>query len=113
MYTMMTVVELESFKRSAKGVLSEQDIETLTLTLAKDPTAGDLIKGTGGFRKVRFALCGKGKSGGARVVYFFYNEGMPLFLARAYVKSKKADLTRAEENDLARLATLLIRTYGG
>ena len=64
--------------------------------LAAHPAAGDLIAGTGGLRKLRWALEGRGKRGGARVIYFLHSEQLPLFLLTAYAKNERADLSVAE-----------------
>jgi hypothetical protein len=63
-------------------------------------TAGDLIQGTGGVRKLRWGLEGRGKRGGARVIYFYYNADLPLFLLAAYAKNVRSDLSAAERKEL-------------
>jgi hypothetical protein len=65
-------------------------------TIATDPSCGDEIKGTGGFRKVRIPGRGKGKSGGYRMVTFFSGPNIPVFLIDIYSKAAKANLTAAE-----------------
>ena len=81
--------------------------------LAINPVAGDLIPGTGGVRKLRWALEGRGKRGGARVIYYFHCADVPLFALTAYAKNERLNLTQAERNDLRRLTKLLIENYGG
>jgi len=80
--------------------------------LAAHPAAGDIMQGTGGIRKLRWSAQGKGKSGGVRIIYYHHNESIPLFLLTLFVKGEKADLTKAECNDLAKFTSLLIRNYG-
>ena len=70
------------------------------------------MEGTGGVRKVRFAIGGRGKSGGVRVVYYFHSEAMPVYLLTLFAKNEKANLTKAERNALARLVTDLKGTHG-
>ena len=72
-----------------------------------------VIKGTGGVRKVRVALEGRGKSGGARVVYYFHSEAIPLYLLTVFAKNEKANISKAERNALARLVELLKRAHLG
>lgn len=79
----------------------------MTDLLAADPLCGDLIQGTGGVRKIRFAIQGRGKSGGVRVVYYYYNETRPLFLLTVFSKNEKDNLTMAERNSLAKLVKAL------
>jgi hypothetical protein len=57
------------------------------------------------------AAKGKGKSGGVRVIYYFHSEAFPLFLLTVYAKNQKANLTKAERNDLKTLVPLLVKSY--
>lgn len=66
---------------------------------------------TGGIRKLRWALPGGGKRGGARVIYFFYNETLPIFLLTLYRKNERANLSKAERNAMAKLVPGLIEGY--
>src|ERR1035437_8607549 len=75
--------------------------------LADNPTAGDLIPGTGGVRKLRWALEGRGKRGGARVVYFYHDPDVPIFALTAYAKNERADLSQQDRNDFRKLTALL------
>ena len=59
------------------------------------------MQGTGGIRKLRWSAQGRGKSGGVRVIYYFHNETMPLFLLTVFGKGEKANLTKGVRNDLA------------
>ena len=52
-----------------------------------------------------------GKSGGVRIIYFFYNENIPVFLLTIFGKNEKTNLTKAERNELAKLTTLLVKSY--
>jgi hypothetical protein len=80
--------------------------------LAHNPTAGDLIQGTGGVRKLRRALERRGKRGGARVIYFYHGADIPLFALTACAKSRQADLSQKDRNDFRQLTKLLVETYG-
>lgn len=75
----------------------------LTGFLSFFPESGDLIQGSGGARKLRWAASGRGKRGGARVIYYFHCEGCPVVLINVYLKSERSDLTRAE---VAKLKTI-------
>ena len=79
--------------------------------VAANPEAGRVIPETGGIRKLRWGAKGKGKRGGARIIYYFHNESMPVFLLSAYTKGEKTDLSTAERNALKKLAPELIREY--
>lgn len=75
-----TVAETAAFERQAASLWSEPEIEALKYYLAVNPEAGDEITGTGGLRKLRWSRSGMGKRGGARVIYYFYNETAPIYL---------------------------------
>jgi hypothetical protein len=109
---MQTIVELPEFIRTSEGLFSGEEKRSLINYLAAHPQSGDLIRGTGGIRKLRWAIQGKGKSGGARVIYYYHNETIPLFLLTAFGKNEKANISPAERNDLAKLANLLQTHYG-
>ena len=76
----MTVVETARFLKDASGLMPESDRARLVELIGANPEAGDVIPETGGVRKLRWAMPGPGKRGGARVIYFFYNDSLPLFL---------------------------------
>lgn len=101
---MHTIIETDHFVSLAKKLLSKAEHDNLIETLSCDPKAGDLMPGTGGFRKLRLAREGEGKSGGYRVVYFFYHLGVPLYLVSIYAKNQKENLTKDQRNALAALA---------
>jgi hypothetical protein len=70
-----------------------------------------VIPGTGGVRKVRVASSGRGKRGGARVIYLFGGDNMPVFLLAVFAKNEKSDLSPAERNKLARMTAELMRSF--
>jgi hypothetical protein len=97
------VCELPEFRRTAERFMSAEEIGALCDFLARNPLAGSVIRGSGGVRKVRWALAGQGKSGGARAIYFYHDDRFPLLLLTAYPKGAKETLTAAEVNVMARL----------
>ena len=110
---MQTVVELPEFLKKSDKLLSNSERLSIVSYLATHPASGDLMQGTGGIRKLRWCAQGKGKSGGVRVIYYHHSESMPLFLLTLFGKGEKANLTKAERNDLAKFTSLLVRNYGG
>ncbi len=108
----ITVVETPEFLSATRRLLTEEARADLVDYLAKHPTAGDLIQGTGGVRKLRWGLEGRGKRGGARVVYFYHCADIPLFVLTAYAKNERADLSQKDRNDFRQLTKLLAETYG-
>lgn len=107
----VTVVETPEFLSAASKLMSEEERALLVDYLAYNPAAGDLIPGTGGVRKLRSGLKGRGKRGGARVVYFHHNAGMPLFALTAYAKNERADLSQQDRNDFRQLTALLVEAF--
>jgi mRNA-degrading endonuclease RelE of RelBE toxin-antitoxin system len=82
---MQTVIETPAFLASAfdEGI-SDAERAGIVSFMAANPSAGDMIVGSGGARKVRFAGRGKGKSGGYRVITFFADKDIPVFLLDVY-----------------------------
>jgi mRNA-degrading endonuclease RelE of RelBE toxin-antitoxin system len=99
---MIAVVETEEFLADVKGVLSEDEHDDLILYVALHPEVGDVIPGTGGLRKLRWAAKGRGKRGGSRVIYYFHDIHVPLFLMAIFAKNVQADLSTRQRNALTR-----------
>ena len=94
---MQTVAETPTFSRQAEQLFSDDEKQELIAFLAGNPLAGDVIPGTGGVRKVRFAASGRGKRGGARVIYYFLDESVPLYALLVYPKNARSDMTADEK----------------
>jgi mRNA-degrading endonuclease RelE of RelBE toxin-antitoxin system len=86
--------------KSRRIGMPEDTREKIVEFVARNPKAGDLIPGTGGARKVRFAGRGKGKSGGYRVFTFYGGEDIPVFVLTVLGKGERADISQAERNAL-------------
>ena len=109
--TPMTVVETARFLKDAKPLMSDSEREALVVFVGANPEAGDIVPETGGVRKIRWALAGRGKRGGARVIYYYHNQRLPLFLLAAYGKNEKANLSKTERNAMKRLVPVLVAGY--
>lgn len=109
---MQTIVGLPEFQRRASALLSEAEKQGVINYLAAHPLSGAVMQGTGGIRKLRWASGNKGKSGGVRVIYYYHNEGIPLFLLTVFGKNEKANLSKAERNELGKFTLLLTKNYG-
>ncbi len=107
----MTVVETERFLKDIRPLLSDSERAEMVAFIGANPEAGQIIPASGGVRKMRWALPGKGKRGGARVIYYYHNSHMPVFLLAAYAKNETANLTQAERNAMKRLVPLLVAGY--
>ncbi len=107
----MTVVETGEFLRHAKSLISDSERAELVAFIGANPEAGEIIPETGGVRKIRWALEGMGKRGGARVIYYYHSKRLPVFLLTAYAKNRKENLSRAERNSMQRLVPALVAGY--
>ena len=101
----LTIIEFKSFTHDADKLFSSQEIDDLRVELALDPEKGDKIPGTGGIRKLRVGIeaKGKGKRGGARVIYYYHSDDLPLALLAVYAKGEKIDLTADDKKELRQL----------
>ena len=110
--SLVAVVETPEFIRRIDKLMDDDERAALILYLAENPTAGDLIPGTGGVRKLRWGLEGRGKRGGARVIHFFHSSRLPLFLLTAFAKNERTDISGADRNSFRELTKLLVDPYG-
>ena len=110
---MHVVVETPGYLRDAEAIFTAREQEAIVTMVANDPECGELLQGTGGVRKVRVGRGGKGKSGGGRVVYIHHDADHPIFLLAAFAKNEKANLSKAERNELAKFVKTLFKPTGG
>jgi mRNA-degrading endonuclease RelE of RelBE toxin-antitoxin system len=96
----ITLIETKQFEGKVAKVMSAAEKDELFDFIARNPKEGKVISGTGGVRKLRFSIEGKGKRGGVRVIYYYYNECNPVLLFTIFGKGEKSDLTQKEKNIL-------------
>ncbi len=89
----MIIIETPIFTRLIQDMMSDDDYRLLQEALITRPESGAIIKGSGGLRKVRWKLEGKGKSGGVRVIYYWVTADDQIRMLYAYKKSNQSDLT--------------------
>ncbi|WP_116365247.1 type II toxin-antitoxin system RelE/ParE family toxin [Parahaliea mediterranea] len=106
MHQAIAFVETTVFTKQISALASDEDLWRLQLELIAQPTKGDLIRNTGGLRKIRMATSGLGKSSSLRVIYFLAH-AEKIYLLLAYPKSTKDDLTAAEKSVLKQLVNRL------
>lgn len=109
---MHTIIETPAFLASARdeGIIDDERAAMVSY-ISKNPNAGEIMPGTGGARKLRFAGRGKGKSGGYRIITFYADADMPAFLLDVYSKDSQANLSKAERNELRAILTDLPRVW--
>ena len=97
-----TFIMTQEFDKNWKAMgLTDDDLKALQEELILNPTKGDLMQGTGGLRKLRFAFEGRGKSGSSRVCYVDFAVYEKIYLITAYPKNEKENLSKAERNAIA------------
>ena len=91
----MEFIEAPAFMRHIAGYLADDEYRSLQASLTNNPQLGDVMPGTGGFRKLRWAdpRRGKGRRGGLRVVYFYFESEQQIWLMTLYDKDEAADLS--------------------
>lgn len=92
----MEFIETAVFTRQVLSLMDDDEYRELQNILLDNPEAGDVIKGGGGIRKIRFGIQGRGKSSGVRTIYFWKKVADQIFMLLIYPKSKKDTLTDAE-----------------
>ncbi len=92
----MDIAESSLFTRQIKGLLSDDEYAELQFILIQHPDLGDVIPHSGGIRKIRWAVPGSGKSGGLRIIYYWYTGGHQIRMLYVYKKGKQENLTDAQ-----------------
>ena len=108
---LISIIELNEFSNFAKKHLSIEEHNYIINYIAANPEKGDIIQGSGGLRKLRFAIKNKGKSGGIRVIFFYHNDDMPVFLITAFLKSDMANISKASCNEFKKMTELIVKAY--
>ena len=91
--------------------MTDEEVNFIRLYIAQNPNAGNVIAGTGGARKARIPIRGRGKSGGFRIVTFYSGIEYPVFLLDVYSKSEKDTLTQAEKNSIKTQILDILSSY--
>ena len=92
--------ETNRFTKRVERILDDDDLSELQFTLAADPEQGVIVPGGGGIRKMRYAASGRGKRGGARVIYYFPDDDAEIYLLDIYAKNAQSDLSKSELKEL-------------
>jgi hypothetical protein len=107
----IAVAETAVFVRQASALWTEDERFEFVDFIARNPEAGDLIPGSGGVRKVRWGRQGSGKRGGVRIIYFYHDPAMPLYLLMIYAKARRDDLSPEARRTVQGLVERLKAAY--
>lgn len=107
----VTVAETATFVRQAATLWTEEERTDFVDFIARNPETGDVIPQSGGVRKVRWSRRGSGKRGGVRVIYFYHDADMPLYLLMIYAKAQRDDLSPDAKRTVQSLVTTLKRSH--
>lgn len=99
----MRFVETPVFTRAISDALEEDEHRALQMALVLRPEQGAIIRGSGGLRKLRWGLAGRGKRGGARLIYYWDKPTETFYMLYAYTKQEQGDLTADQVKVLGRL----------
>lgn len=99
----MVIIETPIFTKQLSSTLSDEDYRLFQATLLDRPAAGKVIPGGGGLRKIRWALEGRGKSGGVRVIYYWFTARGTILLLFMYPKNVQDNLTQDQLKQLKKI----------
>jgi hypothetical protein len=102
----VVIVETRVFTSRVLALLSDEDYRSLQLELVRRPGVGAVISGSGGLRKLRWAMAGGGKRGGARIIYYWHPPSSRLLMLFAYPKNERADLSAPQREALRKIVEL-------
>ena len=111
--TYITVVELSEFISFSKKHLSDDERQEIVTFIANNPESGDLMQGTGGLRKFRWKRKGGGKSGGYRIIHYYYDNSVPVFLITGFAKNQMENISNEAKNEYKKLLPLILKAYKG
>jgi hypothetical protein len=97
-------IEATRFTARVQQLRAEENLSELQEFLCRNPEAGPLIKGAGGFRKIRMGLPGRGKRAGCRIIYIYVKTAARIYFAYLYPKNEEIDLTPGQKQDLKAIA---------
>jgi mRNA-degrading endonuclease RelE of RelBE toxin-antitoxin system len=107
----LTFIESRGFTEKLRALVDDEAYRAFQNELQSDPQKGDLIKETGGVRKVRMRLPGRGKSGSARVIYLYLENHALLYLLTLYTKKEQADLSPEQKKAIRAIVEEIKRSH--
>lgn len=108
---MQTIAETQLFIKQAERLFSPTEKKAVIDFLAANPLMGDIIPHTSGVRKVRVPASGRGKRGGARVIYYYFSEDAPIYALSVYAKNKSTNLSPSDTKAVSAFAQAIKAQY--
>jgi hypothetical protein len=108
---LLTVVETREFQQRAATRMSDAERQEFITFIAGHLEDGVIMGGTGGVRKSRWGVGARGKSGGVRVIYYYHNPTMPIFLLTVFAKNERDNLSQRDKNIVQQVVTEIVNTY--
>jgi len=108
-YIIMVFIETSVFTKQVKDILDDNSYHKLQVEIMLNPRAGNVIRGTGGLRKLRWFAPGSGKQGGTRIIYYYQDKEATVYMLLAYRKNRKEALTAQEKQQLAQLVKEVLK----
>lgn len=99
----MVFIETSVFTKFVNDYLDDEQYREFQTHLAKNPTIGNIVQGTGGLRKVRWVLENKGKRGGIRIIYYWQKSEEQIYLMTIYAKNEMEDLSAKDKKILKQM----------
>ncbi len=99
----MVIIETNVFTRRIKELMSDDEYKLLQESLINRPDVGVVIQGTGGLRKLRWKLEGRGKSGGVRIIYYWVSADDQIYMLYSYPKNEQEELTADQKKLLKKM----------
>lgn len=99
----MVIIETPTFTRRIQDILGDDEYRLLQAQLVQRPDAGKIIPGSGGLRKLRWSASGRGKRGGARVIYYWFVSNEVILMLFAFAKNEQDDLTPDQLKQLKKM----------
>ncbi len=99
----MQIFSTKTYERAVTKLITAASRKKMEAAVAADPTAAPVVPGTGGIRKMRWAISSRGKRGGVRTIYFYHAGPQAIYLLTAYAKADRDDLSPADKKAWSRL----------
>jgi hypothetical protein len=109
---LMTVLGTREFQQRAAARMTETERQEFITFIAGHPEDSVVMVGTGGVRKSRWGVGARGKSGGVRVIYYYHNPTMPVFLLTVFAKNERDNLSQRDRNIVKQVVMEIVNTYG-